>query len=155
MNSIDTLLYMAIPVVVLLLLPSFFVKHPVAYKDHASSTDWHVLLEVSRLNFGTVILVLLSGVFSLGYNLLLHTTAKHLSPYFASFAGNFNKIAAIALSLLLGFEHLPAGRWGFVMILGVLGNMASFTGYSLWPRQARPPLGPTKGAWREFVRCHS
>jgi len=136
LNSIDTLLYMALPVFVLLLLPSFLVKHPVAYPGHPAATDFSVLMEVARLSPSTVVLVMLSGIWALGYNLLLYNIVKGLSPYFASFAANFNKVAAIGLALLMGLETLPEGGWKYLMCLGVLGNMASFTAYSMWPKQS-------------------
>merc|ERR550525_676077 len=47
MNSVDTLLHMALPVFVFLLLPTFFIKHPVAYPHHAASTDWYIFKEVA------------------------------------------------------------------------------------------------------------
>jgi hypothetical protein len=135
LNSIDSLLYMAIPVVVMLLLPCYLIKHPVAYPGHGAATDFSVLAEVAHLSPGTVMLVMLSGLWALIYNLLLYNIVSGLSPYFASFAANFNKVAAIGLSLLLGLESLPAGHWGCLMCVGVVGNIACFTAYSVWPKQ--------------------
>jgi len=140
LNPVDTLLYMALPVFVLLLLPSFLLKHPVAYPGHLASTDWGVLKEVARLSPGTVVLAGLSGIWALGYNLLLYNMVRDLSPYFASFAANFNKVVAIGLALIMGLESLPHGGWKFLMILGVLGNMASFTAYSMWPSRPAPSM---------------
>jgi hypothetical protein len=140
LNPIDTLLYMALPVFVLLLLPSFLLKHPVAYPGHPASTDWSVLREVARLSPSTLVLSGLSGIWALGYNLLLYNMVRDLSPYFASFAANFNKVAAIGLALLMGLENLPQGGWKVLMVVGVLGNMASFTAYSLCSSQPAPPM---------------
>merc|ERR550525_1995249 len=50
MNSIDTLLHMALPVFIFLLLPSFLIEHPVAYDNHGPSTDWSILMEVAGLS---------------------------------------------------------------------------------------------------------
>jgi len=138
LNPIDTLLYMALPVFVLLLLPSFLLTHPVAYPAHPASTDWGVLTEVARLSPSTVVLAGLSGIWALGYNLLLYNIVRDLSPYFASFAANFNKTAAIGLALTMGLENLPHGGWKVLMVVGVLGNMASFTAYSLYSSQPAP-----------------
>ena len=138
LNPIDTLLYMALPVFVLLLLPSFLLRHPVAYPAHPASTDWGVLTEVARLSPSTVVLAGLSGIWALGYNLLLYNIVRDLSPYFASFAANFNKTAAIGLALTMGLENLPHGGWKVLMVVGVLGNMASFTAYSLYSSQPAP-----------------
>jgi len=135
LNAIDSLLYMAIPVVLLLLLPIYFIKHPVTYPGHNAATDFSVLVEVAQLSPSTVVLVLLSGIWALGYNLLLYNIVRGLSPYFASFAANFNKVAAIGLALLMGLETPPPGRWKYLMLAGVVGNMASFSAYSIWPRQ--------------------
>jgi len=137
LNSIDTLLYMALPVFGLLLLRSLLIKHPVQHSGHANATDFSILLEVLHLSPMTVVLVALSGIWALGYNLLLYNIVKGLSPYFASFAANFNKVAAIGLALLMGLEDLPQGGWKYLMVVGVLGNMASFTAYSLWPNDPR------------------
>mmetsp|Transcript_44520 Transcript_44520/g.118143 ORF Transcript_44520/g.118143 Transcript_44520/m.118143 type:complete len:464 (-) Transcript_44520:40-1431(-) len=154
LNPIDTLLYMALPVFVLLLLPSFFLKHPVAYPGHPPSTDWSVLMEVARLSPSTLVLAGLSGIWALGYNILLYNLVRDLSPYFASFAANFNKVAAIGLALLMGMETLPHGGWRVLMVVGVLGNMASFTVYSLWPSQPAPAMADVgKAKFGELRRC--
>jgi len=82
----------------------------------------------------------LSGIWALGYNLLLYNMVRDLSPYFASFAANFNKVAAIGLALLMGLEDLPQGGWKVLMVVGVLGNMASFTAYSMCSSQPAPSM---------------
>mmetsp|Transcript_10209 Transcript_10209/g.28706 ORF Transcript_10209/g.28706 Transcript_10209/m.28706 type:complete len:462 (-) Transcript_10209:225-1610(-) len=140
LNSIDSLLYMAIPVVVLLLLPSCFIKHPVSYPGHEMATDVSVLVEIAQLSPSTVVLVMLSGIWALGYNLLLYNIVRGLSPFFASFAANFNKVAAIALAVLMGMESLPVGPWKYLMCLGVVGSMVAFTAYSLWPPPPKEEL---------------
>jgi len=143
MNSIDTVLYMSLPVVAILVFPSLFLKHPVAYPGHGNMTDWSVFTEVCRLNAWTMVLVLLSGAFALGYNLLLYTVVKDLSPFTAAFAANFNKVVAIGLALVLGFEQLPQMPWGIVMVVGMLGNIASFSGYTLVSSRAKSPAKDT------------
>ncbi|CAK0869591.1 unnamed protein product [Prorocentrum cordatum] len=140
LNSIDSLLYMAIPIVVLLLLPSYLIKHPVSYPGQDMATDFSVLVQIAQLSPSTVVLVMLSGIWALGYNLLLYNIVGGLSPFFASFAANFNKVAAIALALLMGMESLPVGHWKYLMCLGVVGNMVAFTAYSLWPAQPKKEL---------------
>lgn len=141
LNSIDSLLYMAIPVVALLLMPIYIIKHPVSYPGHNAATDFSVAVEVASLSPSTVGLVMMSGIWALAYNLLLYNIVKGLSPYFASFAANFNKVAAIGLALLLGLESLPEGYLKYLMCVGVVGNMASFTAFSAWPKQPTEESG--------------
>jgi len=135
LNTIDSLLYMAVPVVALLLLPIYIIKHPVTYPGHNAATDFSVAVEVANLSPSTVVLVMMSGIWALAYNLLLYNIVKTLCPYFASFAANFNKVAAIGLALLLGLEALPEGYFRYLMCAGVIGNMLSFTAFSAWPKQ--------------------
>merc|ERR1719476_984512 len=107
------------------------------------------MLEVARLNPGILALVMFSGVFALCYNLLLYKIVTGLSPYFASFAANFNKIASIGLALLLGVEVLPQGGWKFLMMVGLLGNMACFTAYSVYPTHR--PVGEAHNTIKDKV----
>merc|ERR1712217_194766 len=79
----------------------------------------------------TVGLAVLSGVFAFGYNVLQFGIIQSFSPTHTAFAGNFNKAATIALALLIGLEHLPAGRWGFVMMAASFGSICAFTVYNL------------------------
>lgn len=140
LNAIETILYMSLPVVAILVIPSFCIRHVVAYQAHPPSTDWHVFLEVWRLSPQTTTLVFLSGLFALAYNVLLYAVVADLSPFYTSFAANFNKVGAIALALIFGFEHLPAKPWSYVMVLAVVGNMCSFTAYSVWRQpEAKKP----------------
>jgi len=150
MNSLDTILYMSLPAFLLVMVPALYLRHPVSYPYHPPATDWEIFWEVWKMKSVTVYLVLLSGVFALWYHLMLYITVRNLSPLYATYAGNFNKVAAIGFSVFLGFESLPSAPWNVVMALAVLGNMVAFTGYSLWPnskkgapsRAAVPP--PTK-----------
>ncbi|CAK0840599.1 unnamed protein product [Prorocentrum cordatum] len=82
LNSIDTLIYMAIPIVVLLLLPIYLIKHPVSYPGREMVTNFSVLVEIAQLSPGTVVLVMLSGIWALGYNFLLYNIVRDLSPFF-------------------------------------------------------------------------
>ncbi|CAK0822431.1 unnamed protein product [Prorocentrum cordatum] len=45
--------------------------------------------------------------------------------------------ATVALSLLLGLESVPAGGYGTLFLLAVLGNLGAFTGYSLLKTKAK------------------
>jgi len=132
LNPIDTTFYMAIPVALLLMVPIFTVAHPVAWAGHGMLTDFQVLKEVIKLSPGTFGLALLSGVFAMAYNILLYNIVQTLSPAFSAFTSNFNKAATIALSVLLGFEALPAAPWGMVQVFGIVGNMVAFTAYGLY-----------------------
>lgn len=144
MNSLDTILYMSLPAFMLITLPALYLRHPVSYPYHPPATDWEIFWEVWKMKNVTVYLVLLSGVFALWYHLMLYITVRNLSPLYATYAGNFNKVAAIGFSICLGFESLPSAPWNVIMALAVLGNMASFTGYSLWPNSKKG--GPSRAA---------
>jgi hypothetical protein len=144
MNSLDTILYMSLPAFMLITLPALYLRHPVSYPYHPPATDWEIFWEVWKMKNVTVYLVLLSGVFALWYHLMLYITVRNLSPLYATYAGNFNKVAAIGFSVFLGFESLPSAPWNVIMALAVLGNMASFTGYSLWPNSKKG--GPSRAA---------
>ncbi|CAK0814819.1 unnamed protein product, partial [Prorocentrum cordatum] len=125
LNAIDLLIYMAIPIVVLLLLPIYLIKHPVSYPGYEMATNFSVFVEIAQLSLGTVVPVMLSGIWALGYNLLLY---------------NIVRVAAIALALLMGMESLQAGRWKCLMCAGVAGNIAACTACSLWPPQPKKAL---------------
>ncbi|CAE7565980.1 unnamed protein product [Symbiodinium pilosum] len=132
MNPLDTTCYMSLPTALALILPSLVVYHPVAQWPHTESmTDWQILQEVMQTKPSVLLPVLISGVLSFFYNILQYTMVHKLSATHATFAGNFNKAATIALSLLLGLEGLPPGNYGIVFLVAVIGNIASFTAFSM------------------------
>jgi len=132
LNPLDTTFYMAVPCAVSLLPVVFLLQHPVdGWSGVGSTTDWQVFLRVLDLKPSVLLLVGLSGVFAVGYNLLQYALVQSLSATFAAFAGNFNKAATIMLSICLGLESLPSGAWSVVMMAAILGNIACFTGYGL------------------------
>lgn len=131
LNPIDTTCYMALPAGLSLLLPSLFVSHPMkGWPGFPSMTDWEVLQEVMSRNPSVLLPVLFSGVLAFIYNILQYSIVHKLSASYATFAGNFNKAATVALSLLLGLEALPDGNYGIMFIVAVAGNIAAFTLYS-------------------------
>mmetsp|Transcript_62681 Transcript_62681/g.161301 ORF Transcript_62681/g.161301 Transcript_62681/m.161301 type:complete len:429 (-) Transcript_62681:75-1361(-) len=131
LNPVDTTAYMALPAGLVLLLASLLVYHPMGkWPGFPAMTDWEVLVEVMGRNPQAIIPVLFSGVLSFIYNIMVYTMVHKLSAGFASFAGNFNKAATVALSLLLGLESLPSGNYGYLFIASVVGNIAVFTAYS-------------------------
>jgi len=65
------------------------------------------------------------------YNVLQYGIVQTLSPAHTTFAGNFNKAATIVLSLLVGLESLPEGKWGPVMLFAVFGNIVAFTAFNV------------------------
>ncbi|CAK0871355.1 unnamed protein product [Prorocentrum cordatum] len=95
-GSDDSWQGMAIPIVVLLLLPIYLIKHPVSYPGHEMATNFSVFVDIAQLSLGTVVRVMLSGIWALGYNLLLYNIVRDLSPFFASFAANFKRRARMA-----------------------------------------------------------
>mmetsp|Transcript_135649 Transcript_135649/g.351667 ORF Transcript_135649/g.351667 Transcript_135649/m.351667 type:complete len:552 (-) Transcript_135649:27-1682(-) len=131
MNPLEATLYTSLPSGMFLLVPSFTAPHPVAWPGYKAVTDWQVFLRILELSPATLGYVLLSGVFAAAYNILQYVLVQYLSATHTAFAGNFNKAATIFLSIALGLEALPSGAWGAVMVLAVLGNILSFTGFSL------------------------
>mmetsp|Transcript_38031 Transcript_38031/g.100605 ORF Transcript_38031/g.100605 Transcript_38031/m.100605 type:complete len:433 (-) Transcript_38031:69-1367(-) len=131
LNPVDTTCYMALPAGLVLLLPALLVSHPMGkWPGFPDMTDWQVLTEVMARNPNALIPVLFSGVLSFIYNIMVYTMVHKLSAGFASFAGNFNKAATVALSLILGLESLPTGNYAYLFIFAVLGNIGVFTLYS-------------------------
>jgi len=132
LNPLDTTYYMALPAGFTLLLPSLLVKHPVsAWPNTGAMTDWQILQEVMTVKPSVLLPVVVSGVLSFAYNSLQYYMVHKLSPTHATFAGNFNKAATIALSLTLGLEALPPGNFGYLFLFAVVGNIASFTAFSM------------------------
>lgn len=131
LNPLDTTCYMSLPASLLLLVPALVVSHPMGtWPGFPSMTDWEVLREVVARNPYALVPVLFSGVLSFVYNILQYTLVHKLSAAYAAFAGNFNKAATVALSLLCGMEAVPSGQWGFIFIGAVVGNIAAFTAFS-------------------------
>jgi len=136
LNPLDTTCYMALPAGLVLLLPAMLVSHPMkGWPGFSSMTDWEVLGEVMSRNPAVLTPVLFSGVLAFCYNILQYTLVHKLSAAYAAFAGNFNKAATVALSLALGLEALPAGGYGNMFLLAVLGNIAAFSVYSAMKAQ--------------------
>eukprot|EP00933_Yihiella_yeosuensis_P044660 TRINITY_DN39925_c0_g1_i1.p1 TRINITY_DN39925_c0_g1~~TRINITY_DN39925_c0_g1_i1.p1 ORF type:complete len:589 (-),score=120.43 TRINITY_DN39925_c0_g1_i1:246-1889(-) len=131
LNPLDTILYMAVPCAIFLVPASVLATHPVDWPSFGAITDVEVVQKVMSISPATMGYVILSGFFAAAYNILQYTVVQQLSPGHAAFAGNFNKAATIMLSIFLGLEHLPQGVWSTVMLLAILGNIGSFTGYSL------------------------
>jgi len=140
LNAVDSVCYMALPAGLVLLVPALLVPHPMSRWEGFEGrymTDWEVLGEVMDRNPMAMTPVLFSGLLSFVYNILQYSLVHKLSPTYATFAGNFNKAATVALSLLLGLESVPAGGYGTLFLLAVLGNLGAFTGYSLLKTKAK------------------
>jgi drug/metabolite transporter (DMT)-like permease len=131
LSPLDTVAYMSIPACSFLLGPIIFMSHPTNWEGRGSMTDAQIFLEVFHRAPSAIGLALLSGVLALGHNVLQYTIVQALSATHAAFAGNFNKAATIALSLVLGLEFLPTGIWAAVMICAIIGNVFAFTMYNL------------------------
>lgn len=132
LNPLDATCYMALPAGIVLLVPSLLVSHPMEkWPGFPHMTDWEVLLAVMERKPAALLPVVFSGVLSFFYNILQYTMVHKLSASYATFTGNFNKAATVALSLILGLEALPAGGYGHLFLLGVIGNIAAFTMYSI------------------------
>lgn len=131
LSPLDTVAYMSIPACLFLLGPILFMSHPTNWEGRDSMTDAQIFVEVFHRAPVAIVLALVSGVLALGYNVLQYTIVQALSATHAAFAGNFNKAATIALSLVLGLELLPVGIWAAVMVCAIIGNIVSFTMYNL------------------------
>lgn len=129
LNPLDTIWYMAIPVA-LMLCPLASVPHPCSWPGLSTANDWQVVWKVMQLSPKMMLFTIFSGVLAAGYNFLMYFLVQTFSATHTAFAGNFNKAALIILSLLLGMEALPSGRWGTLMMFGVFVNVVSFTMYS-------------------------
>jgi len=121
---------MALPVSCLLLPPIFCWAHPVSWPGHARMVDAGVLKVILDTNPSVISIVLVSGVVAIAYNMVLYAFVQQFSPTHATLASGFNKAAAIALSVAFGFERLPPGYLGLVLVLAIVGNIASFGFYS-------------------------
>jgi len=137
LDPMEATLYTSLPSGFFLVVPALFAPHPVAWPHYSLITDWQVFMKIIELSPQTLGLVLLSGVFAALYNILQYLLVQYLSATHTAFCGNFNKAATIFLSIALGLEKLPEGIWGLIMILSVLGNILSFSGFSLMKAQER------------------
>merc|ERR1711879_977874 len=97
------------------------------------STDWGIVREVWELNRSVLLLVLLSGVFALVYNLLLYNMVTTLSPIYAQFTSIFNRALVMFVAAMLGLEPLPTWPWNCLTLVGIMGTLAAFTMYNIWP----------------------
>uniref|UniRef100_A0A7S1KWU3 Sugar phosphate transporter domain-containing protein n=1 Tax=Alexandrium catenella TaxID=2925 RepID=A0A7S1KWU3_ALECA len=131
LSALDTTWYMSLPTALALLPAALLVHHPAEWEGFGQVTDREVLAKVFALSPLTLVLVLLSGVFSVSYNVLRYAMVQHLSASHTAFAGNFNKALTIMISLLLGLERVPDGVWSSVMLLSVAGSISAFMAYSV------------------------
>lgn len=130
LNPIDAALYMAIPSMLALMPPSFFVSHPVGWSGYVRATDIAVFMKILSLHPQALFNVFLSGLFATCYNMFQYYLVNALSATHTAFCGNFNKAATVVLSLVVGLESLPRGPWKLVMLAAVGGNIGAFAGYS-------------------------
>merc|ERR1712061_584651 len=110
-----------------MLVPALTARHPM---DHwpgfQPMTDWEVFLEILARKPSAMAWIGISGVLAFAYNYLQYSIVHKLSATFASFAGNFNKAAIVALSLVFGLESVPPGGYGKLFVVGVVGNILAF-----------------------------
>lgn len=130
LSAPETTWYMSLPAALALFPPALLVPHPTEWPNLPRATDWEVILKVIELRPAALLLVLLSGVFSVSYNVLRYTMVQQLSASHTAFAGNFNKAMTILMSLVLGLEPVPEGIWGSIMLLSIVGSISAFMVYS-------------------------
>lgn len=131
MNPLEATTYTSLPCACFLLIPSLCMPHPTAWPGYSSATDWEIFRKVLEVSPSTLGWILVSGSFAAGYNLLQYLMVNYLTATHTAFCGNFNKAATIALSLATGMEALPGGVWSFWMAAAIVGNLMSFSAYSL------------------------
>uniref|UniRef100_A0A7S2IGQ5 Sugar phosphate transporter domain-containing protein n=1 Tax=Zooxanthella nutricula TaxID=1333877 RepID=A0A7S2IGQ5_9DINO len=149
LNVFDTVAYMAIPATLFLLPIAMFLQKPVPGEwpkvfgvSHMS--DFEILQGVWALNNRTMAWLVLSGVFSFGYNIIQFSIVHTLSPSATAFGGNFNKAALIFLTLLLPFlrvHELPGPPYIQVIWGAVTVNIAAFSYYSYLQIRAKEDAG--------------
>merc|ERR1712151_1201416 len=93
------------------------------------ASDSMILSKVYEISPNTFYLFVLSGVFSFMYNIIQFSIVHTLSPSATAFGGNFNKAALIFLSYIF-MDPLPPGKWGIIIMMAIIGNIASFSYYS-------------------------
>jgi len=130
-SPFDMVLYMALPVCAILLVPIVFAKHHVAWNGHEPTTDFRVLTEAASANSGVIILCMMSGVLAAVYNVIMYKVTCDLSPTFTTMASNFNKVASIAIAMIFNMESLPPGLHGMIFPVAVMGNAASLAGFGI------------------------
>eukprot|EP00930_Biecheleria_cincta_P016305 TRINITY_DN13311_c0_g1_i1.p1 TRINITY_DN13311_c0_g1~~TRINITY_DN13311_c0_g1_i1.p1 ORF type:complete len:475 (-),score=71.17 TRINITY_DN13311_c0_g1_i1:91-1515(-) len=126
LNPVDAVCHMALPVAAILTPFVFIFSHAVPWPGNPYMTDYQVLVKVITLNPWTFVLALGSGVLALAFNLIFYNVVQKFSPVTACIASNFNKVAMVALSLILGLEPMPAHYWKYVLILATVGNGITF-----------------------------
>jgi len=131
LNPVDSTCYMALPAALFLVWPAMSLEHPVGWPNHDDLTDYEVAKTAIKNNTYVINLVIFSGIIAFLFNVLVFTVIQKMSANHAACAGNFNKAAAVLISIACGTEAVPHGAWGSIMLAAIAGNMISFTLYSL------------------------
>lgn len=139
LNSLDTMVYNAIPACIILVPWVFWYSHPINWPNHPPDTDWSILCEVLNRRPVVLVLALASGVLALAYNTLQFGIVQELSATHVAFAGNFNKACMVPLSFLCGLETLPAGTVeslfnlpsGPLLLAASFGSILAFAAYNM------------------------
>eukprot|EP00927_Polykrikos_kofoidii_P036526 TRINITY_DN30844_c0_g1_i1.p1 TRINITY_DN30844_c0_g1~~TRINITY_DN30844_c0_g1_i1.p1 ORF type:complete len:478 (-),score=69.01 TRINITY_DN30844_c0_g1_i1:39-1406(-) len=160
LNSLDSAFYMSLPAACVMCFFIFFYSHAVppewaAYMHSDRITDWSISEVVWNLRPSVYCFVILSGVFSLAYNVFCFNAVTTLSATHLHFAGNFNKAATILIAVLVGMENLPEGKYGWIMLFSVVGNIGVFSLFSWIKSGNSVPRNPINSvSEREFERFH-
>lgn len=130
-SPLDTTWYMSLPSALFLMPAVAYFHHPTDWPALTDPTDLQVLRLIVAPSNTTLCLILCSGLFALGHNVLLYFLIQTLSPSHVAFAGNVNKAMTIASSMILGLEAAPHGPLGLLRVAAMLGNIATFASYSM------------------------
>jgi len=138
MPATETVLFQALPVALIATMVGFVFSSPVSpsWSAHFQPriTDWEVFRAIFQLKPIVLGFVAWSGVLACGFNLFTTKLVVRLSPATTAFAGNFNKAALTLLSLILIDSNIPPGYRGWLLLAGVIGNIAAFTCYNISKR---------------------
>uniref|UniRef100_A0A7S2QD73 Sugar phosphate transporter domain-containing protein n=1 Tax=Zooxanthella nutricula TaxID=1333877 RepID=A0A7S2QD73_9DINO len=131
LSALDLTWYMALPSALFLVPSIFCLYHPAQWPGFGSLTDWQVWRKVASCSPTTSVAIIVSGGLAICNNMIQYWLVQRLNATHTAFAGNVNKAVTISLSMALGVETLPGGVWSGVMLFAVLGNLASFAGYTV------------------------
>lgn len=144
LNPFDTAGYMAVPAALMLVLPTFFISHPLdttkwpttSFEQPARDVD---IMQVALRERPSIIwAILLFGPLAFLYNVLQFTVVQRLSATHTAFAGNFNQAASIVIALTFGIDCLPGGYASAVYVAGITCNISAFTVYSVLNSTSKP-----------------
>eukprot|EP00747_Dinoflagellata_sp_TGD_P204482 gnl/TRDRNA2_/TRDRNA2_78144_c0_seq1.p1 gnl/TRDRNA2_/TRDRNA2_78144_c0~~gnl/TRDRNA2_/TRDRNA2_78144_c0_seq1.p1 ORF type:complete len:189 (-),score=27.64 gnl/TRDRNA2_/TRDRNA2_78144_c0_seq1:112-612(-) len=143
MEPLDLMFHMSLPSALILIGPTFLVRHDVQWPGYFKMTDAAIVRRCLRFDHLSFMVPLMSGPFAMAYNRLLYTLVQDTSASYTALSSCFNKIATICLSILFGFELLPPWPWNIVFEIAVVCSVTGFAlGSSFKSKKSEPPSDP-------------